>query len=290
MRREPALRARPRASWRMATALTTLTALTSLLAAGAAHAGRPCEERPATVAQIRNGMALAHATAQALDASGAQVAVLARAGQDLGEYGLRWSHVGFVYRASDAAGRPVWRIMHKLNHCGTPSADLYRQGLGEFFMDNPHRYEAAFTVLSPALQEALLPILGHNARSAAMHAPAYNMLAYPWSQQYQQSNQWVLETLAAAAAPREVFNRAQAQAWLKREGYTPSDLRLRTATRLGARATTANIAFDDHPSARRFTGHIETTTADTLLQWLQRTQRGSAPQVVSPRLPPSDQP
>ncbi|WP_232309764.1 DUF2145 domain-containing protein [Roseateles depolymerans] len=247
---------------------------------GAAHAGRTCEETPLTPEQVRNGMALAQATAEALDRSGAQVVLLARAGQNLDEYGLRWSHVGYVYRDVDAGGKPVWRVMHKLNECGTAQADLYRQGLAEFFMDRPYRMEGAFSVLKPALQDALLPVLKDNARAAALHTPAYSMLAYPWSQQYQQSNQWALETLAGAAAPGEVFNRPQAQQWLKSAGYQPSDLKISTFKRLGARIGMANVAFDDHPSARRYSGHIDTTTADTIFQWLSRSGWGAAPTIV----------
>lgn len=264
-------------------AILAATALGALLAAGPAHAGRPCDDKPPTIEQIRRGMDLAQATAAALDRSGADVVLLARAGQDLSEYGLRWSHVGFVYRdtvGSGAEAKPVWRVVHKLNQCGTALSDLYRQGLGEFFMDNPHRYEAAFSVLKPELQQSLLPLLRENARAAALHTPAYNMVAYPWSREYQQSNQWALETLAAAAAPREVTDRAQAQDWLKRQRYEPSDLRLSTAKRLGARIGMANVAFDDHPSARRFAGHIETTTADTIFSWLVRTGHGQSPQPV----------
>ncbi|WP_431049452.1 DUF2145 domain-containing protein [Roseateles sp. L2-2] len=266
----------------MATAVLAAT-LVGTLAAGPAWAGRPCENAKPTVDQIKRGMALAQATAAALDRSGADVVLLARAGQDLSEYGLRWSHVGFVYRDTIGGGgdaKPVWRVVHKLNQCGTAQADLYRQGLGEFFLDNPHRYEAAFSVLQPELQQALLPVLRENARAAALHTPDYNMVAYPWSRQYQQSNQWALETLATAAAPREVLNRAQAQDWLKRQGYQPSDLRLSTAKRLGARIGMANVAFDDHPSAKRFAGHIETTTADTVFTWLTRSGYGQAPQSV----------
>jgi len=255
----------------------------ALVAAGPAVAGRPCEDGKPTVEQIRRGMDLAQATAAALDASGADVVLLARAGQDLSEYDLRWSHVGLVYRDTTGSGadaKPVWRVVHKLNQCGTALSDLYRQGLGEFFLDNPYRYEAAYSVLKPELQQALLPILRENARAATLHTPAYNMVAYPWSREYQQSNQWALETLASAAAPREVFNRAQAQDWLKRQGYQPSDLRLSTAKRLGARIGMANVAFDDHPSAKRFAGHIETTTADTVFSWLTRSGYGQAPRSV----------
>ena len=256
--------------------MKTLLAATLLTLVAAAHAGRPCEDKPQTTRQVEQGLALAQATARQLDASGAQVLILARAGQDLSKYGVQWSHLGFVYKDSNAG---VWRVMHKLNHCGTDHAALYRQGLGEFFLDKPYRYDAAFVVLKPELQQALLPILTDNARVARMNERRYSMVAYPFATTYQQSNQWVLETLASAAAPN-INNRRDAQAWLKTMGYMPTDLHLSTLTRLGGRLTQANIAFDDHPSARRFASHIDTVTVDSMFAWMQRAGLSQSPQTV----------
>jgi hypothetical protein len=251
----------------------------ALAAAATAHAGRPCEDKPPTLHQIEQGMALAQATARELDASGAQVALLARAGQDLSKYGLQWSHLGFVYK--DPSQTPaVWRVMHKLNHCGTDHAALYRQGLGEFFLDHPHRYAAAFVALKPELQQALLPVLADNARAARLHERRYSMVAYAFGTTYQQSNQWVLETLAAAAAPG-ITSRRAAQDWLKARGFEPTDLRLSALTRLGGRLTQANIAFDDHPTARRMTRHIDTVTVDSMFAWLPRAGLSQPPQRVT---------
>jgi hypothetical protein len=42
-------------------------------------------------------------------------------------------------------------------------------------------------------------------------------------------------------------------------------------TRLGGRMFKANIAFDDHPSALRFSDRIETTTADSVFAFLQKS-------------------
>jgi hypothetical protein len=251
------------------------------LATHAAVAGRPCEDRPMEARAVERGMALAETTARVLDASGASVVVLARAGQDLSRYGLTWSHLGFAYRDTSAQGTPAWRVAHKLNHCGSAEAALYRQGLGDFFLDGPHRYEAAFVVLSADAQAKLLPLLRDNARLPLWHTPHYNMLAYPWAQTYQQSNQWALETLAGALEPAAA-TRARAQAWLQLRGYEPTVLRLGPLTRLGARATAANIAFDDHPNEKRFSDRIETVTVDSVFAWLQRTQLGSAPVTVHP--------
>ncbi|MFN0186926.1 MAG: DUF2145 domain-containing protein [Aquabacterium sp.] len=251
-----------------------------MLVAGAtlpAQAGTACEDKPPALAAVERGMALAQATSAALDASGAQVVVLARAGQDLGTYQLRWSHLGFAYRSA-GPGSP-WRVLHKLNHCGTADAAVYRQGLGEFFLDHPHRYEAAWAVPVPAVQAALLPLLVDNAAATRLHTPAYNMLAYPWAQRYQQSNQWAIETLAMAMDPA-ASTRTGAQAWLQLRGYQPTVLRLGALTRLGARSTRANVAFDDHPNDKRFADHIETVTADSVFAWLARAGLAGAVQIT----------
>ena len=239
-----------------------------------AHAGRSCEAKPPEAANVVRAMALAERTAQALDASGAQVVVLARMGQDLSKYGQRYSHLGLAYRDGTQ-----WRVVHKLNHCGSAQAAIYRQGLGEFFLDDLYRYEAGWVVLAPAVQAKLLPALQDNQRLAQLHTPAYNMVAYPWSQTYQQSNQWALETLAMTQDPAAT-TRSRAQAWLQLQGYEPATLRLSALTRLGARMTAANVAFDDHPNHKRFSDRIETVTVDSVFAWLQRSGLGSTEQVI----------
>ena len=239
-----------------------------------AHAGRSCEAKPPEAANVVRAMALAERTAQALDASGAEVVVLARMGQDLSKYGQRYSHLGLAYRDGTR-----WRVVHKLNHCGSARAAIYRQGLGEFFLDDLYRYEAGWVVLAPAVQAKLLPALQDNQRLAQLHTPAYNIVAYPWSQTYQQSNQWALETLAMTQDPAAT-TRSRAQAWLQLQGYEPATLRLSALTRLGARMTAANVAFDDHPNHKRFSDRIETVTVDSVFAWLQRSGLGSTEQVI----------
>jgi hypothetical protein len=245
------------------------------LAVASAHAGRPCDNQPTRPDEVKQGMALAEATARALDKSGAQVVVLARAGQDLSRYRLAWSHLGLAYRSGDGADG-YWRIVHKLNHCGTAEGALYRQGLGEFFLDRPHRYEAAYVVLSADAQAKLLPVLRSNGDVARLHEPRYSMVAYPWAQKYQQSNQWAIETMAAALDPLAARSRSQAQGWLGAKGYEPHVLRLGALTRLGARVGMAHVAFDDHPNHKRFADRIETVTADSVLEWLARSGLGEA--------------
>ena len=172
-------------------------------------------------------------------------------------------------------------MAHKLNTCATAVADVYRQGLGEFFLDDLWRYEAVWAVPTPAVQQQLLALLRSRTRTLALHQRPYNMVSYVWSSKYQQSNQWALETLALAMEPASISTRDQAQAWLQFKGYTPTVLKINSLKRLGARASAANIAFDDHPNDQRFSGRIATTTVDSALAWMTRAQLAGAPVVLS---------
>jgi hypothetical protein len=252
-----------------ALAATLLAVCTTL-----AHAGRTYEPKAPEARNIERAMGLAERTARALDASGAEVVVLARAGQNLSAYGLRYSHLGLAYRDG-----PRWKVAHKLNACGTAHAAVYRQGLGEFFLDDLHEYQAGVVVLHPEVQARLRPLLADNPRLAQLHTPRYNMVAYPWAQAYQQSNQWAIETLALAMDPNAA-TRERAQAWLRLQGYQPTTLRLSAFKRLGARVTAANVAFDDHPNDKRFSDRIETVTVDSVFAWLARSGLGEPAQVV----------
>jgi len=247
-------------AWCLAAALSSALALP-------AQAGQPCREEPLTPGEVVKSMDLARKTFEALEASGARVALVARAGQDLSKYGLRYSHMGIVVR-DHPAGR--WTVMHELNACGTASSELYNEGIGNFFLSDLYHYEAGIVVPGPETQERLARLMATRS-PRRMHEPHYNMLSYVYSTRYQNSNQWLLELLAAAsAAPGQVETRLEAQAWLKQAGYDPVTVEIPAAVRLGARMFRANVAFDDHPFDRRMAGHIDTVTADALVRFVQR--------------------
>ncbi len=261
-----------------------------LLVSPLAQAGRSCEaEHPPQAQTVVRGLNLAERTQAALDASGQRVVLLARAGQDLSKYNIYYSHFGFAYQqpqvTADGKSGHVWRVMHKLNQCGTADAFVYRQGLGEFFLDDLWRYEAAWVVPTREVQERLLPLLldsGESSRALILNAKPYSIVSYAWGRKYQQSNQWAIETLALAMEP-QIKTREQAQAWLQFNAYEPATLHIGPLTRLGGRATAANVAFDDHPNEKRFADRIETVTVDSVFQWLQRAGLGGAP--VTLKLP-----
>ncbi len=252
--------------------------------AGGAFAGQNCDAQRPTLASMARDLALAASVAEQLDEmtakDGTQVVLLARAGQNLAAYGLHWSHLGIAYRdAAALAGRGAWRVAHKLNQCGSDRSQLFRQGLAEFFGDGLHRHEAGVVVLNAALQVRIAERLRDDNVLVRLHEPRYNMLAYPWSGPYQQSNQWVIETLALLAAP-QVNSRAQARSWLRATDYRPGTVQISAMKRLGARIGTAHIAFDDHPFDRRMAGQIDTVTVESVFDWLPRAGLGQSVRVL----------
>jgi hypothetical protein len=77
----------------------------------------------------------------------------------------------------------------------------------------------------------------------------YSANAYPFSERYQNCNQWVIELLAAAWGQLANADnlRAEAQRWLKDKGYTPTvfDVGHRVLMWLGAFIPW--VHSDDHP-------------------------------------------
>lgn len=232
-----------------------------LFSAVQAHAGQACAEKPLSPGEVIRSMDLAQRTVQALEASGARVALVSRAGQDLSRYGLRYSHMGVAVR-DHPRGR--WTVVHELNDCGTASSGLYYEGMGNFFLTDLHHHEAQLIIPGSALQDRLAALFATRT-PLRLHEARYNMVAYVYSTRYQNSNQWVLETVAAAsAAPGEVATREEAQAWLKGMRYQPLTLEIPASVRLGARMFRANVAFDDHPFDRRMAGQIDTVTTEAV--------------------------
>ncbi|NRR30130.1 DUF2145 domain-containing protein [Oxalobacteraceae bacterium] len=260
-----------RAIWRplphLAAALLALAAYTPL-----AYAGQSCEELPLTSKSFSDAMATGLAVQEALNASGRDVAIVGRQGQDLSKYGLKYSHVGLAYRP--AAGQP-WRIYELLNQCGTARSELWVDGLANFFMDDPYSLDAVLIVPPEKVAAKLGDALHQPAFLRGFHEAKYNMVAYPFSTKYQNSNQWVLEILAAAeASDIRIRNREQAQAWLKMAGYVPTEMHIGPLTRLGGRMVKANVAFDDHPSALRFSDRINAVTVDSIMAFVRQRDEG----------------
>ena len=236
-----------------------------VLASGPAAAGRQCIEKPLGPEAVRKGLLLAGQVRDRLEQTGAQVALIGRVGSDLSRHGLRYSHAGLVQR-DHPAGR--WVVVHALNRCGTAESSLFEEGLGNFFFDDPFFYEAVVVVPSPAVQQRLLDGLSTRL-PGTLHTASYSMIAHPFSLRYQNSNQWLLELLAASLAPEGVVSsRAEAQGWLRHAGYVPSEVSIAPLQRAGARMFAVNVRFDDHGSDEWASGRYRVVSVESLLRFL----------------------
>lgn len=253
--------------WRLRAGLfAALSLAASMALAGAGCAGG---ERPA--AEVEKSFLMAESTLAILSPMTDDVVLIARVGSDLSQYGLTYSHMAFAVREHPAG---AWTVVHKLNDCGTASSKLFDQGLVPFFSDSPFRYQAGIWRLAPALQQRLKRTL-LSPDASRFHEPHYSLVAYPFAAEYQNSNGWVLETLAGALAPEgSLTTRPEAQAWLLQTGYVGTELHLGTFKRLGARVTKANVEFDDHPGSMRWSGRIQTVTVDSVFTWLRTRPEG----------------
>lgn len=246
--------------------LATVAALS--LAAPAARAGEPACDR-STGPRIENVVAASAAATRlerALEASGAELAIVARIGSDLRRHGIAWTHAGIVWR-DDPAAR--WQVTHLLNDCAGARSRLYRQGLVNFFLDDPLVYDALILVPGPVTRAALAARLRSGA-ALSLHQPLYSAMSYPFATSYQNSNQFVLENLALAQAGAAAGGREAAIARLRATGYAPHVVRLTGFERIGA-GMRANVRFDDHPRDADQANRYSVVTVASLEAWLSAT-------------------
>jgi hypothetical protein len=236
------------------------------LFAAPAGAGTACSEKVPTPDTVKKALDLGLKTRSTLEASGTRVAIIGRIGSDLSEYGLRYSHAGFVWR-DHPSGR--WRVVHMLNQCGTPNSDLFAEGLGNFFLDDPLVYEALLVIPSAELQAHIVRVLGSEL-PRRFYEPKYSLIANPWATLYQNSNQWLLEVTAAASSDAAAASRAAAQRWLRLQGYAPAVLVLPPLKRLGARLFAANTRFDDHTTVEWSTSRYNVVSVESVERFMRR--------------------
>ena len=250
-----------------------LTAVLASACSATALAESICNPRyppPATIAAMFDMAALTTDTLDALP--DVDVAIAARGGQDLSKYGLHHSHLAFLVRNDDGG----WDVVHLLNRCKTDSSNLYREGLVNLVGESALTTDLRVGIPTAAVRAALKPMLeGAAAQARALHQPRYSMLAYPGSNEYQNSNQWILEVSAAALAQtkdgRRLDDRDTALAWLRQQGYQPTRMHIGIGKRLGARFFADNVAVTDHPASERISGNYSVVTVESVFDFLHRS-------------------
>ena len=194
-----------------------------------------------------------------------EIALVARVGSDLSRYQMVYSHMGIVMR-SHPQGK--WIFIHLLNHCGSNKAALFDEGLIPFFNDRPFRYQALVIFLKPALQQKIKQVL-LNGTAEQLFDSDYNMLASPYKQETQNSNQWVLEVIASAQSYYlNATERLAAQRILALSGYQGEKIKLSFWQKLGS-IFKDNVNLNEQNNQK----NIEFVSVRSVISYLEAQQQ-----------------
>ncbi|KQW45502.1 MULTISPECIES: DUF2145 domain-containing protein [unclassified Roseateles] len=236
----------------------SVAALLLAAAAGAQAGSLPqgCD-RPVSITATQQDRLLRFAAVirEALAASGAQAALIARSGTDLSRFGLRYSHSAVAL--ADGLGTP-WAVRQLYYACAEGQARLFDQGLAGFVTgsDDAEIGYVSLLLLPPEAAGPLAAAALDKSVALGLLNARYSANAYPFSTRYQNCNQWVAELIAASATG--LAARADTQAWLQREGYAPVPVQASPWLMLAGRFVPW-LHFDDHPPEQLGAGAVQTS-------------------------------
>jgi hypothetical protein len=244
-----------------------LSCLLPMAAVADADAGDACRQQEVAPYKLEAAARTALLAAAALDAADAPVALIARVGTDLSKQGLVYSHAGFVVR-DHAHGR--WTVVHLLNECGSDRSGLYAQGLVNFFSDDLVNQNLRIVWFKPDAAVRLAERLKQMPRHS-LHHPRYNLIARSGSDDYQNSTAWIVEMMASAWADRPVYDRRNAYAFAKGDGFLPDIIHIPYSKRVLGGLFSANTDFTDHSVGTRLSGDYPVITVRSIFRYLEQS-------------------
>ena len=246
-----------------------------------AHAVSPSAQfcdRPAplTARQQDRLLRVAAALRRELEASGQNVALVARSGIDLSRFKLRYSHAGVSLRASSNA---PWSVRQLYFACDERRPRLFDQGLAGFVLgtDDPSVGYVSIVWLPRERAATLERAALDNARALRLLAADYSANAYPFSVRYQNCNQWVVELLASAWGGLDDGEalRTRAQAWLSSQHYEPQTIDVDSHLLMFAGHFVPWVHYDDHPQEDRFALRVRTSVPTSIEAFVQAQAPGA---------------
>jgi len=233
-----------------------LLAAIGLGASAAASAGMPvfCERgKEVSAAEQDRVLRFAGTVKRELEASGAGVALIARAGLDLSRFDLLYSHAGVALKDADNA----WTVRQLYYACDESRPRLFDQGVAGFALgaDAPGQGHVSLVFMDGEAAARLGQAARDKALALALLAGRYSANAYAFGTRYQNCNQWVAEILAGAWGGIDGRDggdggdnpRAQAQSWLRDQGYSAGPVRVKSRWLMFAGQFVPLVHVDDHP-------------------------------------------
>lgn len=217
---------------------------------------------------------------------------------------LIYSHIGILfvdhpdkdklvtYRPDITNEGTLW-VEHLLKPCDTLKPSTFISGDSMFFQDDPHDYRAIIMVPEQVIQDRIYDMIINKKIHTRYLAEKYNVAAPYDSLQEQNSNQWVLEVIAASTTAQymDVKTRAQAQHLLKQGHFTPTkiladSLKFGFATSVFAPGS-VNIRDSEHKFARPY-GVTEVVTELSVREYMLRNKITSLEKIFEVVLPDNE--
>ncbi len=229
-----------------------------------AFAGTNCEQKPLERNLFSETSTHAMKLLNFLNKYNPDAAIIARIGSDSSKYGVKYTHAAFVIKENNS-----WNVIHLLNDCGTNTSHIYNQGLLNFYLDDLYKMDVQIILPIDSLQKRIKNGLIAK-RFLSLHCQKYSMLSYPGSTQYQNSNQWILESLACAISGEKICSRESSQSLLARSKYEPFKIKLGAIENMFVSVFKANINFSGYPANERADGLYSVVTVSSILDYLTK--------------------
>ena len=201
-----------------------------------------------------------------------RAAIVSRAGGDLSKEEFstpsiqKYTHAGIVWKSSQD-GR--WRFKHLLNVCEGPKGQIFVQSLFEFFDDDPHFYDFYIGIPDHKLQDAIAKVL-ESKIADKVHNPRYSKIANPFSNEYLNSNGWLLRVMTAAESGSS--NEKRLIDYYTKKGYMPSQVYVGASRRVGS-LLMSNVTILDHSAKEKKNGWFNFISAASLYSYLEHNGR-----------------
>ena len=278
------VKAMGKAKWKLALIMSSLLVLN---ACSTIVAENSCGATELTPLELQQTFGVGKDLEGALNRLNNEVIILARSGQDLEKYGIRYSHAAFMVKE-----RSGWQVYHLLNECPSSAGGLYQEGLGNFVQPamvntklkgrsgsiSSENLTFGYVIPSKQIQGHLKRILQDPKARSSVFEAQYSAVANPYNLLNQNSNGWILELYAMAEAKTKgqtISNREEAQTWLKSNGYHGTELPASILKQRLAAIAVGNVSLKGHERADRYQGKLLINSGDSVLNYI-----GKNPQSV----------
>ncbi|WP_175626047.1 MULTISPECIES: DUF2145 domain-containing protein [Oxalobacteraceae] len=233
--------------------VTSTVTSAAYAASGSSAASNFCDRaHQLTAAQQDRILRFAGVVREELAAVNSDTVLISRSGLDLSRFQIRYSHAAIAWRDEDK----VWTARQLYYACEEERPRIFDQGMAGFAMgiDNPSLGYISIVKLPEQAAQSLRQAALDKPRALRLLAATYSANAYVYALNYQNCNQWVMETMAAGWGdlPDGEDLRARAQLWLQQAHYAPEPTAVNSHWLMFASSFVPLLHLDDHPAEDRY--------------------------------------